>query len=307
MLDANAKPYSGELVNATLKDGQIKRSDTGDDRIYRIPETVSGGIATMRHDLQEAEDKEGNQLMMKSPHIYNCPHPYEHDIEGKLMELLNEAWTLNKLRHPNIVKLVDFTLHEQEGRVRPSIIMEKVPGEQLNKKFLETLNFEEKMSLIETIAKPIDFTHQQGFVIRDLGPRNIMSTKEVTKAKLIDFETAVKIEEQDGDDLIFRAGFAPKTIIEKNKWTVEDELWAYTAIAYYILTDGKYPFGFFEDVDGLENSVCEPTNLEKIESIRGVNTSLNGINKLMQDILNERDHSLNSCSLIAGSIKNSLV
>src|SRR5438132_1467639 len=93
------------------------------------------------------------------------------------------------LRHRNIVQTFEHGL-STEGE--PFLVMELVDGMGLN--FLvETKSSQldgNRINYLIQIADGIEYLHQQGYLHRDICPRNIMVTKE-GEVKLIDFGLAI--------------------------------------------------------------------------------------------------------------------
>ncbi len=93
------------------------------------------------------------------------------------------------LRHKNIVQTFEYGIsHEGE----PCLIMELIDGLGLN--FLvETASPQltgNRVNYLVQIANALEYLHNQGFLHRDICPRNIMVTKEHV-VKLIDFGLAI--------------------------------------------------------------------------------------------------------------------
>ena len=93
------------------------------------------------------------------------------------------------LRHPHIVQTFEFGLTTKEEYY---LVMELVEGNGLN--FLvETRNAQldgRRISYLSQTAEALDYLHRQGFLHRDICPRNIMITHE-NQVKMIDFGLAV--------------------------------------------------------------------------------------------------------------------
>jgi serine/threonine protein kinase len=89
------------------------------------------------------------------------------------------------LRHPNIVQTHEFGI-TTEGEYY--LVMELIEGEGLNY-LVETRNERlegNRIKYLSQTADAIDYLHKQGYLHRDICPRNIMVNREST-VKLIDF------------------------------------------------------------------------------------------------------------------------
>ncbi|XP_013791008.1 calcium/calmodulin-dependent protein kinase type 1-like, partial [Limulus polyphemus] len=87
-------------------------------------------------------------------------------LRGKEDSLENEIKVLRKLKHPNIVQLLET--FEDKGKV--FLVMELVTGGELFDRIVEKGSYTEKDAshLIKQILEAVDFMHTQGVVHRDL-------------------------------------------------------------------------------------------------------------------------------------------
>jgi len=100
---------------------------------------------------------------------------------------LNEATTLAKLNHPNIVILYDFI--EYEGKLL--IIMEYAEGQTLDL-IINQNTFKDKKYVVKVISQVLDglsYAHKQNVIHRDIKPSNII-IGENNISKILDFGIA---------------------------------------------------------------------------------------------------------------------
>jgi serine/threonine-protein kinase len=93
-----------------------------------------------------------------------------------------EAQVLAGLRHPHIVQVYDFDIHEGQ----PFIVMEYVPGVSLSA-YLQSvhtqggrLTLNEIGHLLSMLVSALDYAHQQGVIHRDIKPANILLTSKTS-------------------------------------------------------------------------------------------------------------------------------
>ncbi len=91
----------------------------------------------------------------------------------RMARFRREAEVVARLTHPNIVSL--FEAGEENDC--PFLAMEYVDGVSLARRLAENLpGPRQAAELVETIARAMDFAHQQGVIHRDLKPANILLT-----------------------------------------------------------------------------------------------------------------------------------
>jgi serine/threonine protein kinase len=109
-------------------------------------------------------------------------------IAAKLKRPIEGA-ICSALRHPNIVQTYEYGYTNKGEQY---IVMELVDGMGLNF-LIETRSAQLKknrVNLLLQVTEALDHLHQQGYLHRDMCPRNVMVTKDNT-VKLIDFGLSV--------------------------------------------------------------------------------------------------------------------
>jgi serine/threonine protein kinase len=95
------------------------------------------------------------------------------------------------LRHPNIVQTFE---HGQTTDGEPYLVMELVEGMGMN--FLVETHNEKlngnRINYLRQLADALDYMHKQGFLHRDICPRNVMVTNDDV-VKLIDFGLTIPL------------------------------------------------------------------------------------------------------------------
>jgi eukaryotic-like serine/threonine-protein kinase len=97
------------------------------------------------------------------------------------------------LVHPNIVAVYEFV--KLSGNL--CLVMELIPGKSLERAIEDRwhLTVEQKVQLMASVCRALDFAHREGRIHRDLKPSNIMLRPDGTP-KIIDFGIAKKMNEK---------------------------------------------------------------------------------------------------------------
>lgn len=145
---------------------------------YYIEGIVGQGTATMIYRALDANDK---------PVALKILFPPLGDEAQILARFKREAETASRLKHPNIVPILDTG--EFEGRAY--LAMPLIQGESLADllKRSARLSEIEAIDIIWQIANALDYAHLEGVTHRDVKPSNILLTKD-DKALLSDFGVA---------------------------------------------------------------------------------------------------------------------
>lgn len=154
-----------------------------------------------------------------------------------------EATTAANLHHPAIVTIYD--VGEQDGLYY--IAMEYVSGRSLQAVLEErtTLGLGYAVSLLDPVAKALDYAHAQGAVHRDIKPHNILIDRD-GRVLLTDFGIA-QTPDSDGERLTRTGIFmgTPEYIspeqAEARRVDGRSDLYSLGVVAYEIIT-GRVPF-----------------------------------------------------------------
>jgi serine/threonine protein kinase len=166
---------------------------------------------------------------------------YTHDPEFR-RRFLNEAEILNRLNHPNIVKVIDF-IEEPEGL---HLVMEFIEGRTLDKiigKEVGPIPYEKALPLFNQILEGINYAHKQGVIHRDLKPSNIIVTPN-NEIKITDFGIA----RMEGQGMHTKTGTKMGTLFYMSPEQIQGEYVNEQADIYslgitlYVMLAGKLPF-----------------------------------------------------------------
>jgi len=117
-------------------------------------------------------------------------------LQMVLQRFEREAKSLAKLKHPNIVNILDFGEHEE----MPYLVMEYLPGGTLKQKLGRAIPWREAIQTLLPVARGLAYAHQHGVVHRDVKPANVLIDQN-QEPILTDFGIAKLLEGTEGHTL----------------------------------------------------------------------------------------------------------
>ena len=164
----------------------------------------------------------------------------------KIRRFGQEAQSLAKLDHPNIVKVFDVGAFQGQ----PYIAMELVPGQSLDQR-LDGVPWtpERSASLVIKLARAMDAAHGQSIIHRDLKPANVLIVDDrqpLDEPKIIDFglarDTDTSAITMTGDVFGSPSYMSPEQALGKqNETGTASDVYSLGSILYELLT-GRPPF-----------------------------------------------------------------
>jgi eukaryotic-like serine/threonine-protein kinase len=171
---------------------------------------------------------------------------------GELRDrFLGEARTASRLIHPNLARILDFLIDEQEQQL---LVMEHIDGPTLQQVLDRSgppplgLALEIARQALEALGA----LHRYGFVHRDVAPDNLMLTRDAAGGplvKLIDFGIAkALVAGPDRDPALTQAGvflgkprYASPEQLTGEPVDARSDLYSFGLVLYELLT-GRCPF-----------------------------------------------------------------
>ena len=168
--------------------------------------------------------------------------------ESQLVSFQNEAKLVSKLKHPNLVTVLDFGIGPKG---RPYLIMDFIKGNSL-KSALKTGKISRLTEIIEVfieICEGMQHAHEQGVLHQDLKPGNIMFHEKDaagTRIKIVDFGVAQDIMDDCAITIsetktVGSPPYMAPEIIESKQPMRQSDVYSVGCMLYEALT-GRQPF-----------------------------------------------------------------
>lgn len=204
------------------------------DGRYRLERLIArGGMA----DVYEARDERLDRTVAVK--IITNAAVAGFDVKA----FADEAKTIARLSHPNIVAVFDQGVHEG----LPYVVMEYVPGttlrDLLNRR--RRLRLEEAVELCGQVLDGLQAAHDAGLVHRDIKPENILLKNggRGDRVKVVDFGLAEAVhgDRDTGGPLVATAAYVAPELVNGKPATTASDVYS-TAILLYELLTGEVPF-----------------------------------------------------------------
>jgi serine/threonine-protein kinase len=204
------------------------------DGRYRLERLIArGGMA----DVYEAHDERLDRIVAVK--MITAGGTAGFDMKA----FANEARTIARLSHPNVVAVFDQGVH----RGMPYVVMEYVPGstlrDLLNRR--RRLRIDEAVELCAQLLDGLQAAHDAGLVHRDIKPENILLKNggRGDRVKVVDFGLAEAVhgDRDTGGPLVATAAYVAPELVNGKPATTASDVYS-TAILLYELLTGEVPF-----------------------------------------------------------------
>lgn len=155
----------------------------------------------------------------------------------------NEAHTAGKLKHPNIIEILDAGADGESCY----IVMELVPGGKTLKQYCSPeglLPYRRAVEIIFKCAKALDYAHREGVIHRDIKPTNILITDDMD-IKIGDFSIAHVMTADASATLPMGFVGSPRYMspeqVQEDNITNQTDLFSLGIVMYELIT-GRHPF-----------------------------------------------------------------
>lgn len=168
-------------------------------------------------------------------------HPSLAQDPTFVQRFINEAHSVAKLSHPNVVQV--FDQGEDQGHV--FLAMEYVPGQTLRDilKAHGRLAPKQALNFMASVLAALGAAHQAGMVHRDVKPENVLISKD-GRVKVADFGLARAVEQSNQGltrtgTLMGTAAYLAPEQIEKGTADARSDVYAAGIMLYELLTGGQ--------------------------------------------------------------------
>lgn len=191
-------PKTDKFAEATLAYGEAPQVRIHESDSLMLPSLV-GRVLGGRYEVLELLGEGGMSA------VYRCLHRSLNQIVAvkvlhidrvsnrkNLQRFEQEAKATFALNHPNLIRLLDYSVNEEE---LPYIVMEYVPGRTLSDVLIEDgrLSPKDFVSIFSQICEGLAYAHSKNIIHRDLKPSNIMLNANQDGSfdvKIVDFGIA---------------------------------------------------------------------------------------------------------------------
>ncbi len=155
----------------------------------------------------------------------------------------NEAHTAGKLKHPNIIEILDAGVDGESCY----IVMELVESGKTLKQYCASDNllpYEQVVQIIFKCAKALDYAHREGVIHRDIKPTNILVSNDMD-VKIGDFSIAHIMTADTAATMPMGFVGSPRYMspeqVQEDTITHQTDLFSLGIVMYELIT-GKHPF-----------------------------------------------------------------
>lgn len=152
--------------------------------IFARFDIVRASISGTMSNFHMAKDRKTHDVFGLKLIDMEKHHAFESRFKG--LNKPEEGEVALKMSHPHIVKTIEYGVAPNKQKY---ILMEYLDGIGLNQAIInkDPLLDGNRMRIIRMMAEALAHVHKQGFIHRDVCPRNYICSSDRTSVKLIDF------------------------------------------------------------------------------------------------------------------------
>jgi len=256
----------GRVVHSPPMDTTVADALLGTlvDGRYRVRSRVArGGMATVYTAVDERLERTVALKMI---------HPAQADDPRFLGRFVDEAKTIARLTHPNVVAVYDQGTH----RGLPYLVMEYVRGRTLREVLADRrrLQPQEALAVLDQVLAAVAAAHRAGLVHRDIKPENVLvaeapggNANSIVDGvvKVADFGLARAVErsaDDGGAQLLATAAYVAPELVTNGHADPRTDVYSAGIVLFEMLT-GRVPYDGASPVDvawqHVQNDVPPPS------------------------------------------------
>lgn len=190
--------------------------------------------------------------------------------DKKLMRISNELFrgeldSLYELNHPNILQVLGFEYDNYDVK---SIIMEHIPGENLNQIIKKNIYLPEILIKIYTkqILLATTYLHYKNIIHRDIKSSNIMITNDYF-VKIVDFGMAKKVNSaytpQSDSNLVGTLPYMAPEMLNSSIYDARIDVWS-LGVLLFEMANGE---AYFHDENNATITLAQYQDILNLENL----------------------------------------
>ncbi|MBX9573224.1 MAG: serine/threonine protein kinase [Candidatus Obscuribacterales bacterium] len=225
--------------SARVRSGQLSPGDKLHDSKYEIAGELGAGGQGTAYLASMADEQTGNVRTIVLKEYILPVHRGDSIFQQSMRKLQQEAEILEKIRHQNIVQLIDTFVEDHRGY----LVMEYVEGRTL-KQLVQDEGRQPESFVIDIalqICDILEHLHSMEPLIihRDLTPDNLILQPD-GRLKLVDFNVAHKLESAATATVVGKHAYLPPEQF-RGKPTEQSDIYAFGGTLFFLLTGHDPP------------------------------------------------------------------
>ena len=252
MARANRCSFYGHAIIQHVQDHPVI------DNRYRIEELLGRGgmgIVYRAHDRLSGQKVALKQVLLDAPQASVVVDSSGESISAEVA-LAREFQTLGRLRHPNIISVLDYGFHERQPYFTMTLLDRPRDLSQATREQEVAVQFRILAQMLLALA----YLHRRGIVHRDLKPANVL-VDQARNAKVVDFGLALE-REQARATVGTLAYMAPEVLRGEGSRAASD-LYAAGVIIFEVLA-GRHPYGSKDIAELIQGALSAAPDLSPL-------------------------------------------